>query len=96
MKLTKATKEQRAAYRGVYPLHGFITVKARDTGAAHVCAVEFVGDEANEIKYEVIAPDRFHFGAGELVHTKLCANLRDVFLCGHYGLEPCGSTCAEA
>jgi hypothetical protein len=92
MKPVRATTEEKVAYmsqqpRPVNPLWGWVVVQGQRL------AVEDCNEPENDIRYEVIAPNHFHFGAGEYVHTKLCANLREVERCKGYGLEACDHTC---
>lgn len=77
-----ADDRQKRAYRGVYPLAGFITVNYKLT------CVEFVGDVSNRIKYEVIAPDGYHFDT-DGTHTILCANIGEVDACSKLQLAKC-------
>lgn len=96
-KIIKATDADKAAYAeairarglnpGFFPLFGFVE------GKGLRLAVEDCNEPENNIRYEVIAPRGFHFGAGELLHTKFCANQSEVKDCIWLGLEPCDNHC---
>jgi hypothetical protein len=87
--VTKATDAEKLAYRGCYPLHGWITVSGQR------CAVEWLHEPHNGPKYEVLAPDGYHFERNDgVLHSKLCFNLEDLRsrFAGEE-LEKCGAEC---
>lgn len=85
--MRKASNEEKANYlltKPVYPLYGFITVDCRQ------CFIErLTGDP--DLKYEVMAPDGFHFTSG--THTILCVNLEEVRNCTAEKLESSTENC---
>jgi hypothetical protein len=90
-KTRKATPAEVAAYAltgPCYPLSHFVTLNGQEL------AVEDCGGwHKDDPKYEVMAPDGFHFRYDE-VHTLLCDNLRDVVerVTGAE-LTPCSDDC---
>lgn len=72
-KIFLARKSERAAYRGVYGLYGYV-----DVGGTR-CAIEDLSGAGAEDdpKYEVMAPDGFHFDS-EGLHSLLCVSLTDL------------------
>lgn len=74
MKITKATNAEKVAYmetRPVYPLYGWVEI------AGHHCAIEFPNEGREGPKYEVMAPEGFHFDRDE-THSLLCFSLADL------------------
>lgn len=72
-----------------YPLRGFVNVSGRD------CAVETLGRDDGP-RYELIAPDGFHFRDGfDRLHTLLCVDMREVRSARGFELELCGTECHE-
>ncbi len=75
--------EQYQLRKPCYPLYGYIECKCTD-GTKKTCAVELLNQEDN--KYEVMAPDGWHFdecGGGNRccannLHSLLCINKKDV------------------
>lgn len=91
-----ATAEQKAAYHGVYKLHGFLTLSS-----GHVCAVEDLREWSRENpQWEVRAPAGYHF-AGYTTHGRLLYTLAEVRAERHATLVkcvpggPCGCTPAR-
>lgn len=82
--ITKATDKQKALYKGLYPLYGYIVVDKR------VCAVEHPNEGQEGVNYEVMAPDGYHFARPEDVHSFCCTTLADVRdRCNGANLAPC-------
>lgn len=89
MRLRKATASEQEAYKGIYPLYGFVKIEG------HECPVEFLGSVAGEDdpRYEIMMPDGFHV-AQEWIHTRLCWTLAEVREeARSITLEPCTSKC---
>ncbi len=74
-KIVKATEEQRKAYKGTYPLYGWVTYD----GVTAVIEDQEAGgeDPDNEIKYWMGAPDGYRF-RGYQTHGKHANTLREV------------------
>lgn len=70
MKIERATEAQCRAYKGLYPLHGFIRTPEG------VLTVEDLRGTDPDIKFEVLAPRGVIFN-GDL-HSMLCDSERDV------------------
>lgn len=76
MRFVKATTQEKEAYSGLYPLSHWVTVSGQR------CPVEFL-NEHNGPKYEVMAPNGFHFVEGcysncaGSLHSMLAYSLAD-------------------
>jgi hypothetical protein len=86
--ITRATEIERQQYHGVYPLYGWIRWKGQRL-AVEDCS----GGPAGDPRYEVMAPEGYHFGASEC-HSLLGYNQKDAQsrLQGEC-LEPCTEMC---
>jgi hypothetical protein len=92
MKFRKASPAEREAYwnkedKPVYPLHGWVEVKGVR------CAVEFPNEGREGPKYEVMAPEGYHFKF-EGLHHLCCFSMADIKsrLAGE-SLEACSKEC---
>ena len=90
--LRKATQAEKQVYANsghkVYPLYGYVTLDGV------WCAVEDlrgVGGK-DEPKYEVMAPEGFHFRYAE-THSILCLKREEVFQAANDRLVKCHSRC---
>ncbi len=99
LKIVKATHSQQqdyitkhiAAYgtRPVHPLYGYVAVDG------HQCEIEFPNEGRDNPKYEVMAPEGFHFSEG--LHSLLCFSMDDLRTrVAQNGLVTCHEGCKEA
>jgi hypothetical protein len=72
-RIFRASAAEKAAYKGVYPLHGFVTL------GGQLCPVEDLrsGDK-DEPQWEVMAPEGFHFYDGDTLHSQLGLTQKDL------------------
>ena len=94
MKIKKwrmATIDERAAYDGVYPLGHIIELRSNEHPMLYV---ENLPVSDGDPKYEVMAPDGYHFS--EQVHSLLCFSRQDVFdRVAWNDLEKCNESCGQ-
>ena len=69
-KVCKATEQDKAEYRGLYRLYGWVTVNGTR------CAIEWLNEQEGP-KFEVMAPRGFHF-RNEGLHSLLCCSMADL------------------
>lgn len=55
MRISKASPDQKASYKGITPLYGFARIDGQR------CIVEYLGEGRDNPNYEVLAPDGFRF-----------------------------------
>ena len=93
-KFRRATQTQKDAYSGLYPLHGYIFYQGFQL------PVEILNQPDN--KYEIIAPDGYHFDDGIVtsncdcsLHTLLCVDAEDRNRVLSMTLSKCGGPASE-
>jgi hypothetical protein len=88
----RATQEEKVAYlatppRKVYPLWGWVKIEG------HRCPIEFPNEGEGNPKYEIMAPEGFHFMYDE-THSLLCYDMKDVVARSSGAvLTPCNEHC---
>ena len=88
MKIRKANADEKQAYRGIYPLFGYVVI------GAHTVPVEYLGEGKGEPNYEAILPDGMHLICAE-IHTVLGTTQRDLLDRLTAGIEECNEYCRE-